>query len=188
MKKLIGLAVALGAFSAPVLADSYTIDTRHTFPVFEVDHLGFSTQRGRFNSVSGKLEIDTVKKQASVDVTIDANSIDMGLEAWDKSMKGERYFNTEKFPTMRFVATQFDLDFDKPVAVTGEFTMIGVTRKVTLNVSKLRCGKHPMFPRTLCGADLQTTIKRSDYGMTHSIPGIGDEIRISIPVEAIKDS
>jgi polyisoprenoid-binding protein YceI len=182
------LAALMASLSFPVLADSYTIDTRHTFPVFEVDHLGFSTQRGRFNNVSGKIEIDTTKKQASVDVTIDANSIDMGLEAWNKAMKGERYFNTEKFPTLRFVATQFDLDPDKAAAVTGDFTMLGVTRKVMLTMSKLRCAKHPMLPRNVCGADLQTTIKRSDYGMTYGTPGIGDEIRIMIPVEALKDS
>jgi polyisoprenoid-binding protein YceI len=182
------LAGLLCSVTLPALADTYNIDTRHTFPVFEVDHLGFTTQRGRFNKVSGKLELNAAKDVASVDVTIDANSIDMGLDEWNKHMRAERFFNTEKHPELRFVAKQFPVAFDKPVAINGELTLLGVTRPVTLSVSKMRCAKHPVLPRELCGADLQTTIKRSEFGMTYGVPGIGDEIRVLIPVEAIKDS
>lgn len=171
-----------------VWADSYTIDPRHTFPSFEISHYGFSLQRGRFNKLSGTLELDTGAKKGSVEITIDTTSIDMGFEDWNKHMRGERFFQTDKFPQARFLARDFTFDPDKPTPVSGELTLLGVTRKVVLNVSQWRCAKHPMLPRQLCGADLETTIKRSDFGMNANLPGIGDDVRISIPVEALKDS
>ncbi|NJD33979.1 MAG: YceI family protein [Betaproteobacteria bacterium] len=171
-----------------VWAESYTIDPRHTFPSFEVSHYGFSLQRGRFNKLSGTLELDAATKKGSVDVTIDMTSIDMGFEAWNKQMRGENFFQTDKFPQARFIARDFAFDPDKPTPVSGELTLLGVTRSVVLKVSQWRCAKHPILPRQLCGADLEATIKRSDFGMNANLPGIGDDVRISIPVEALKDS
>lgn len=180
------LAMFLLGTSLPALADTYSIDSRHTFPVFEIDHYGFSTQRGRFGKVSGKLEHDAERKLGSVDITIDANSIDMGLEEWNKQMRTERFFNTEQHPTLRFVARQFRFEPDS--SISGELTLLGVTRPVVLTMTQLRCAKHPMLPRQLCGANLQTTIRRSEFGMSYGVPGIGDAVKIMIPVEAIKDS
>ncbi len=169
-------------------AETYTIDPRHTFPAFEVSHYGFSLQRGRFNKLGGKLDLDAAAKKGSVDITIDMASVDMGFEDWNKQMRGERFFQTDKFPQARFVARDFAFDADKPAPVSGELTLLGVTRGVVLRVSQWRCARHPILPRQLCGADLETTIKRSDFGMTTNLPGIGDDVRITIPVEALKDS
>jgi polyisoprenoid-binding protein YceI len=169
-------------------ADSYTIDPRHTFHSFEVSHYGFSLQRGRFNKLSGTLDLDTGAKKGSVEITIDTTSVDMGFEDWNKHMRGERFFQTDKFPQARFVARDFAFDPDKPGPVNGELTLLGVTRSVVLKVGQWRCAKHPILPRQLCGADLETTIKRSDFGMNTNLPGIGDDVKISIPVEALKDS
>ena len=183
------LAALLSMFAATAAsAEGYAIDARHTFPMFEVSHYGFSLQRGRFNKVAGKLELDTVAKKGSVEVTIDTASVDMGFEDWNKHMRGERFFQSEKHPQARFVARDFAFDADKPTPVAGELTLLGVTRNVVLKVSRWRCAKHPILPRQLCGADLETTIKRSDFGMNANLPGIGDEVRITIPVEALKDS
>lgn len=169
-------------------AESYTIDHRHTFPVFEVSHYGFSLQRGRFNKLAGKLKLDPGAKKGSVDISIDMTSVDMGFEDWNKQMRGERFFQTDKFPQARFVARDFAFDADRPAPISGELTLLGVTRPVQLKVGQWRCAKHPILPRQLCGADLETAIKRSDFGMNANLPGIGDEVRITIPVEAIKDS
>jgi polyisoprenoid-binding protein YceI len=84
------LLLALFALTAAAHAETYTIVGRHTFPVFEVDHYGFTLQRGRFGKTSGKLELDPAHQEGSVDVTIDAASIDMGFEEWNKHMRGER--------------------------------------------------------------------------------------------------
>jgi len=188
MRLLQLLTIAGGCLAGSAAADSYNIDSRHTFPVFEVSHYGFSVQRGRFNKVSGRLELDAENKRGSVDVGIDTASVDMGFEDWNKQMRGERFFQTDKFPVARFVARDFAFDPQLPTPVSGELTLLGITRTVVLKIGQWRCAKHPMLPRQLCGADLETTIKRSDYGMNNGLPGIGDEVKIMIPVEALKDS
>jgi polyisoprenoid-binding protein YceI len=181
-------ALLLCLTGSAIAADGYTIDSRHTFPVFEVSHYGFSLQRGRFNKVSGKLYLDVGNKRGAVEISIDTASVDMGFEDWNKHMRGERFFQTDKFPVARFDARDFAYDPQQPTPVTGELTLLGVTRTVTLKVGQWRCAKHPILPRELCGADLETTLKRSDFGMNYGLPGIGDEVKISIPVEALKDS
>lgn len=182
------IALTLLTCPASALAERYDIDGRHTFPVFEVDHYGFSIQRGRFNKVSGSLDFDPERQAGSVDVIIDAHSVDMGSEDWNKHMRGERFFNTAQYPTLRFTARDFRLDADKPSRIAGSLTLLGVTRPLTLAVTRWRCAKHPVLPRQLCGANLETTIRRSDFGMNYGVPGIGDEVRILIPIEAIKES
>jgi len=183
------VAIALTALltTPAYAADNYTIDSRHTFPVFEVNHMGFSTQRGRFNQSSGKITLDTAMKKGSVELVIQAASIDMGLDKWDEHMKSEDFFNAEFFPTMRFVSDKLTFDGDKVVAAEGSFTLLGVTRPMTLTVSNFRCAPHPMNKKYTCGADAATTLKRSEFGMTKFLPGVGDEVKIIVPVEAFKD-
>ncbi|EGK70420.1 MAG: polyisoprenoid-binding protein [Methyloversatilis sp.] len=178
-----GLSMTAGAMAA----DSFTIDSRHTFPVFEVNHLGFSTQRGRFNNVTGKIMLVPSQKSGSIEVTIDSASIDMGMDAWDKQMRGEDFFNVEKFPNMSFKSTRLVYDGDKLVGAEGDFTLLGVTRPVKLEVKGFTCGTHPINKKALCGADISTVIKRSEFGMTKYVPSISDDVVIKIPVEAFKD-
>jgi polyisoprenoid-binding protein YceI len=178
-----GLSMTAGAMAA----DSFTIDSRHTYPVFEVNHLGFSTQRGRFNNVSGKIMLVPAQNSGSIEVTIDSASVDMGLEAWDKHMRGEDFFNVEKFPNMTFKSTKLLYEGDKLVGAEGDFTLLGVTKPVKLEVKGFTCGTHPINKKALCGADISTTIKRSEFGMTKYVPSISDDVVIKIPVEAFKD-
>ncbi len=186
MHRLLILAAAL--LTAPAYAaDSYTVDSRHTWPVFEVNHLGFSTQRGRFNSSSGKIMLDTTAKKGSVELVIQAASIDMGLEKWDEHMKSDEFFNVAQYPTMRFVSDKLVFDGDKVVGAEGSFTLLGVTKPMTLTLSNFRCAPHPMNKKHTCGADATATLKRSEFGMTKFLPGLGDEVKISVPVEAVKD-
>jgi len=181
--------IAIAAlFSAPAhAADTYTIDPTHTWPVFEVNHLGFSTQRGRFNKSSGKITLDTAAKKGSVELSIEAASLDMGFDKWDEHMKSDEFFNVAKFPSMRFVSEKLVFDGDKVVAAEGSFTLLGVTKPVALTVSNFRCAPHPMAKKPACGADITATLKRSEFGMTKYVPVVSDEVKISVPVEAIKD-
>ena len=185
-KLLISIAVALLTLPAHA-ADSYTIDSRHTFPVFEVNHLGFSTQRGRFNSSSGKITLDTTAKKGSVELVIETASLDMGLDKWDEHLKSDEFFNVAQFPTMRFVSDRLVFDGDNVVAAEGSFTLLGVTRPLTLTVSNFRCAPHPMLKKPACGADITATLKRSEFGMTKFVPAVSDEVKIFAPVEAVKD-
>lgn len=167
-------------------AATYTVDSHHTFPVFEVEHFTFSIQRGRFNKTAGTIDYDAASRKVSAAITIDAASIDMGLDEWSKHMRGENFLNTRKFPTIHFVIPEFQLsDIVKVNFIPGDLTLLGVTKPVTLAV-QISCGKHPMLPREVCGANIETTIKRSDFGMNYGLPGIGDEVNIIAPVEAIK--
>ena len=186
-KTLATLALSAVLSASAFAADSYTIDPSHTFPVFEVNHFGFTNQRGRFNRSAGKITLDVAAKKGSVDLTIDTTSLDMGFDTWDKHMSADGFFNTEKFPTMTFKSEQLVFDGDKVVAAEGSFTLLGVTKPLRLAVNNFRCGPHPFTKKAMCGADVSATIKRSDFGMVKFVPAVSDEVKISSPVEAYKD-
>jgi polyisoprenoid-binding protein YceI len=180
---LLGAMLAAPAFAA----DSYTVDPRHTWPQYEIMHLGFSTQRGRFNETTGKIVLDRAAKNGSVDISISTASIDTGLDKWDEHMRSEDFFNAAKFPTISFKSDKVVFNGDKPASIPGQFTLLGVTKPVTLTVNHFNCGPHPINKKEVCGADASTTIKRSEFGMTKYLPGIGDEVKLVINVEAFKD-
>lgn len=168
-------------------ADSYTIDPNHTWPIFEVNHFGFSTQRGRFNKTTGKITLDVAAKKGSVDLTIETAYLDMGFEKWNEHMRSPDFFNIGKFPVMRFTSDKLVFDGDKVVAAEGTFTLLGVTKPLTLTVNNFHCGPFPMTKKPRCGADISATIKRTDFGMTKYVPAISDDVKLMSPVEADQD-
>jgi polyisoprenoid-binding protein YceI len=180
---VLGLAVCAPAFSA----DTYAVDTRHTYPMYEVSHFGWSTQRGRFNEASGKIVLDRAAKTGSVAISIKTASVDTGIAKWDEHMVSEDFFNAAKFPTIDFKASKIVFDGDKPASVPGELTLLGVTKPVTLTVTAFGCGTHPVNKKEVCGADAHATIKRSEFGMTKYLPGISDEVKLVLNVEAFKE-
>src|SRR5512139_2758280 len=110
---LLGAALAAPAYSA----DSYTVDSRHTWPQYEIMHLGFSTQRGRFDETSGKITLDRAAKTGTVNIVIKSASIDTGLEKWNEHMKSEDFFNAAKFPEITFKADKIVFEGDAPASV-----------------------------------------------------------------------
>lgn len=180
-------AIAIAAAVPAIAADSYSLDPRHTRPMFEINHLGFSTQHGRFGKAEGKVVLDVAARQGSIELAIDTASIDMGADDWNKHMKSEDFFNVEKFPAMTFKSAKLAFDGDKVVGAEGEFTLLGVTRPLKVAVANFRCAPHPMNKKPTCGADVSTTIRRSEFGMTKYVPAVADEVRIFVPVEAFKD-
>lgn len=186
-KTLLTASLALMIAAPAFAADSYTIDPRHTFPSFEVNHLGFSIQRGRFNTTSGKITLDPAAKSGSIDVTIDAGSISTGLPDLEKHLRSEEFFDTAKYPTMAFTSKKLNFDGDRLVSADGDFTMHGVTKPLTLTLDYFHCGPHPMTKKPHCGADAVATLKRSDFGISKYVPMVGDEVKIAIQVEADRD-
>ena len=188
MKSTLATLALSAALSAPVFAaDSYTVDPNHTFPVFEVNHLGFTNQRGRFNRSTGKITLDIAARKGSVELVIDTTSLDMGFDTWDKHLSADGFFNAEKFPTMTFKSDRLVFDGNKVVAADGSLTLLGVTRPLRLAVNNFNCGPNPFTKKAMCGADVSATLKRSEFGMVKFLPAVGDEVRISSPVEAYKD-
>jgi polyisoprenoid-binding protein YceI len=184
---ILALILAAQAVSAWADAESFTIDPAHTFPSFEVNHLGFSTQRGRFDQTSGKVVVDQQKKSGNVDITIDANSIDTGVKQLDEVLRGMEFLNAEQYPTLSFHSSELKFDGDQLVKVDGEFTMLGVSRPVTLNVTHYKCGIDPVTSKYVCGVDAETTLKRSDFGMSKFVPFVSDDVKLNIQVEATRD-
>lgn len=187
ISSIIAIVLASVIAAPSYAAESYTIDQTHTWPMFEVNHLGFSTQRGRFNNTSGKITLDTAAQKGSVDLVIGTDSLDMGFAKWDEHMKSADFFNAKFFPMMRFTSNNLMFEGDKVVAAEGYFTLLGVTKPLTLTVSNFRCAPHPMNKKQTCGAEISATLKRSEFGMTKFVPAVSDEVKISSPIEAIKD-
>ena len=184
---LIAFTIASTLSISAFAADSYTIDSRHTFPSFEINHLGFSITRGRFDHTSGKITMDTAAKTGSIDVTIDVDSIDTGLVDLEKHLQTDEFFDAAKYPTITFKSNKLKFEGDKLVSAEGDFTLHGVTKPVTLTLDHFQCGIHPMLKKPHCGANATTTIKRSEYGISKYVPMVGDEVKIAIQVEATKD-
>lgn len=189
----ISLAAALAPLAAALLpgtalaqAKTFIIDSTHTFPSFEINHLGLSTQRGRFNSTSGKVILDMSAKTGSVEVNVDTRTIDTGLDALEKVLRDEDWFNVAQFPTMTFKGDRLRFEGDRLVGVDGTLTLRGVTRPVSLKVDQFRCAMHPLRKREACGADASTMIKRNDFGITKfPVAVLGDDVKIAIQIEAL---
>jgi polyisoprenoid-binding protein YceI len=180
-------AAALIALPTLAAADSFVIDSRHTFPSFEVSHIGFSTQRGRFDRTSGKIQLDSVNKTGTVHVAIDAASIDTGLSELEDRLKKDDFFNVGKFPTIAYDADKIVFQGDQPTRAEGSLTLLGVTKPLTLSIEHFHCGIHPIALKNVCGADATGTIKRGDFGLSAFLPVVGDEVKILIQVEAFKE-
>lgn len=186
MKQLI-LAAAVAVALPAAAQETYSVDARHTFPVFEVKHFGMSTQRGTFTKVSGKITLDMAGRKGTADITLDMTGIQTGEPKLVEHLKAADFFEVEKYPTATFKSSNFKFEGDKLTAITGDLTLKGVTKPVTLTVTAFNCGPHPMSKKPMCGADATTTIKRSDFNVKYAIPAVADEVKLSIPVEATKD-
>jgi polyisoprenoid-binding protein YceI len=194
MKRTI-LALALATpLAAAAQAESYTIDPIHSFTYFGVDHFGVATIHGRFNKSSGKFTIDRAGKKGSVDLTIEAASIDTGdhdkgsrARTRDEHLRSPDFFNVAEFPRITYRATDVKFAGDNPTEIEGQVTMLGVSKPVTLKVDRWTCREHPVSKRAMCGGNASGSLKRSDFGMKYGIPAIGDEVKLMINVEAYKD-
>lgn len=187
MKLYIALLAAL-AFAAPAPAQEiYASDPPHTQAFFETGHLGIAWVRGRFSAVDAKVTLDRAAKQGSIEAVIRTASVDTGHEARDKHIRSPDYLDVEQFPTMTFRSNRLKFDGDRIVGADGELTLYGVTRPVTLDIPYFRCIQHPANKRDLCGADVRTMIKRSEFGIKRGAnTAMGDEVKIAIQIEAYR--
>ena len=187
MKKTIATLIAAfltsSAYAAP---ETYVIEPNHTLPRFEYSHFGYSIQLSRFDKTSGTITLDRAKKTGSVDVTIDAKSVNTGVALFNEHIQAADFFDTAMFPTITFKSSKVKFDGDKVVAVEGDLTIKDISKPVTLNVVSFLCMPHPMVKKEACGATATTKVKRSDFNMAKHTPYVGDEVTLTIPVEAIK--
>ena len=189
MMRTIVVVFATAMLAGPAFGqETYVLDPAHSRPGFEVRHLGVTTQIGYFDKVSGKAILDRAAKKGSLEVTIDAASIRTFDPRTDTAVKGDKYFNVEKFPTITFKSTGFRFDGDKVVGIDGDLTMLGVTKPVPLKVVGFVCLEQPFNKKPMCGGDATATIKRSDWGMTQGIPySPADEVTLRLPFEGYRE-
>lgn len=186
MKKMLLAAALATVGGSAIAADTYVIEPTHTYPMFEISHLGFSTTRGGFNKTDGKIVLDMAKKTGSVDIVIDANSLTTPVPKLDEHLKNEDFFDVEKYPTITFKSNQLTFEGDTLKSVTGDLTMHGVTKPVTLAVTHFVCKDHPMLKKPHCGADAEATIQRSDWGISTYSPAVGEDVKLKIQIEATR--
>ena len=184
------LAATIAAAALPALADveTYNIDPKHTFPAYEIGHLGYSIQRGRFNKTQGKITLDPAAKTGTVEVAIDTASVSTGVDKLDEHLRTPDFFNAERYPQIVFKSTDLVFDGERVKQANGTLSINGITKPVTLEVTQFKCAVNPMLMRKVCGADMSAKIKRSDFEMKYGIPMLADDVLLRINVEAIKDS
>jgi len=184
------LLLPLVLASAPAAADtgSFTFDPEHTFPSFEIRHHGVSLMRGKFTRSIGRAVLDPAGQQGYVELRVDAASGDTGHAGLDGKLPGRNFFDAARFPEIRFVSSNIEYRDGKPVAAHGELSMLGVTQPLSVEIRDFTCTRHFLRFRTLCGADVHATIRRSDFGMNYGAPMlIGDEVKLMVAVEGLKD-
>ena len=181
---LIAAASASFAVAAPV---TYNIEPNHTYPSFEADHMGgLSILRGKFTKTSGTITLDRAAKTGSVDIVVDASSLDFGHAKLNDHAKGADMFDVAKFPTATFKSKKMTFNGDVPATVEGDFTLHGVTKPLTLTINRFKCIEHPMFKKEACGADVSGNFKRDDFGITYGMPKFSPDVKLLIEVEAVK--
>ena len=182
------LTFLIGFFiSTSALAENYTVDSRHTFPSFSINHMGFSTQKGRFNTTTGQISLLPEKQTGQIDITIDSNSIDTGLVELEDHLKTADFLDVSRYPNLYFTSTRLQFSKESLTGVDGNLTLHGVTKPVHLNVTHFKCGLNPVAMKQVCGADVSTSFKRSDFGIGKYVPVIADLVNVEIQIEAFKN-
>ena len=188
---LLAIALPLGALAAP---ESYTLDPFHTYAHFEVNHLGFSNVRGRFDKSSGKFTLDKAAKTATLDLAVETASITTGdndkagrPRSRDEHLRAPDFFNAAEFPRMTYKATSATFSGDNPATIEGSLTLLGVTKPLVLHVENWKCGPNPFSKKEMCGGNAGGVLKRSDFGMKFGIPAMSDEIKLWVGFEGYKD-
>ncbi len=167
--------------------ESYVLDPGHTFPSFEIRHQNVSLMRGKFNRSAGRVTLDPEGGGSRIEIVIDAASGDTGHDGLNQKLLGGNFFKVAQFPEIRFVSSAVTFQDGKPIKAEGQLTLLGVTQPVTLDIRDYACTRQFLTLRHLCGADVHAVIKRSDFGMNYGIPLIGDEVKLAIEVEGVRE-
>jgi len=185
---LVAMALALVVGSAVAAPTTYNVDPTHTYPSFTADHFGgLSVWRGKFRNTSGTVTLDDAAHTGSVDITIDAASIDFGFDKLNEHARSAEMFDVAKFPTATYKGRLVNFENGKPTAVEGQLTLHGVTKPVKLQILSFKCQPNPMTKKQTCGADAAATIDRGDFGIEYGKGyGFNLAVGLAIQVEAVK--
>lgn len=180
---LTAAAMTTGAMAAPV---SYEVDSDHTYPSFEADHMGgLSKWRGKINQSSGSITLDKEAETGSVEITMDMNTIDFGHDGLNDHAKTDDMFDTAEYPTATYEGELVDFEDGMPTAVDGTLTMHGESQPVQLDIDSFQCMQHPQRGVEVCGATATADINRADFGVDFGQDfGFDMGVTLDISVEA----
>ena len=187
VSRMLGIVLGAAAATAVAAPVTYNIDSAHTYPTFEADHMGgLSFWRGKVNGTTGTITLDKAAGTGTVDVTMDMKTIDFGHQGLNDHAQTPDLFDTAKFPTATFSGRLVNFRNGAPTAAEGNLTLHGVTKPVTLTINKFLCKEHPMQRKEVCGADATATINREDFGVAFGKQmGFDMGVTLRISVEAL---
>lgn len=185
--RLITLLAAILLWAAPAFAiDQYEFDKEHTNIMFYANHIGFSNMMGRFTEFSGGFHFDPKQpEQSSVGVTLKPTGIQTSSSALDRELQSEHFFHSSQFPSIRFKSTGIKVTGKNTGDVTGDLTLLGITKPVVLHVRFNKADYHPITNQFVAGFSADTVIHRSDFGMDYLVPMVSNDIRLEIEAEGI---
>lgn len=189
MKKTI-LAAALALSSTATYAEpvSYALDSSHSQVIFSYNHLGFSTTFGMFSGLNGKIMFDAdAPANSSVAVSIPVKSMFTGWEKREAHFLSDDFFAAKDTDLVSFKSTGIEVTGEKTAVITGNLSMNGMTKSITLNAELNKSGTHPQANKEWLGFDGKTTVLRSDFGLGKFAPYVSDEVEVQISIEASKE-
>lgn len=172
--------------TAAQAADTYTLDPQHTYVLWQIKHFGFSTQAGKWYA-SGTLILDKENPANNkVNATIQVANMITGIPELDKHLKGKLFFDVEKFKVATFVSNKVTMVGQDAAKVVGTLTLHGISKPVTLDVKLNQAGINPITDKATVGFSAKAQINRSDFGITALLPGLGNDVQLTIQAEAFK--
>ncbi len=185
--------LALVLFSGSVIAGvaspsgAYVLENTHGYVTFSYSHMGFSHPQVGFNTFTVDLNLNADDPaKSTVKVNIDAKSIDSRVADFDAHLNSDKWFNTAAHPAITFESTGVMMTSDTTAKITGNLTVKGTTKPVTLDAKLNKAAVHPMRKVAMLGLDASTTLKRSEFGLGEYVPMVGDDVTITISVELMK--
>lgn len=186
---LASIVSAFAVITAPATfaADKYTLDPEHSYVSFKISHFGFSSPSGKWFA-NGSLILDQENPQnSSAKIIIQTKDIVTGIPELDAHLRTKDFFDVNKYPTATFVSDHVKLTGKETADVYGVLTVHGISRPITLHTKLIKHGMHPMTDKISAGFTATAELKRSDFGIMTYLPGLGDDVKLEIEVEAGKN-
>jgi len=185
MLRRVLLSTLLVASLPAMAAQKYDIDGGHTQVQFTWNHFGFSNPSALLEKINGAIDLDTADlTKSSVSVTLPLDGLHTGVPKLDEHLKSPDFFDAAKFPNVTFKSTKVEKAGADALKVTGDLTVHGVTKPVTLAVKVNKIGDNPMMKAASAGFDADVTIKRSEFGVDKYVPNVSDDIKVHITLDS----
>jgi polyisoprenoid-binding protein YceI len=168
-------------------AESYKVDPVHSYIVFRIKHLGVGYSFGRFNDTAGSFVFnDSSPSSSSIELQVKSSTIDTFVEKRDEHLKSPDFFNAAQYPLISFKSKSVKKLDNENYEVTGDLTLLGTTRPITVKALHTGSGKDP-WGKFRRGFETVFTIKRSEFGMDFMLSGLSDEVELTVSIEGIRE-